>query len=88
MTMTVEVVRSNPPKMSRCRAEECGAVIEWVRTRNGRQMPITAPLVVRAEYERLDGAKVVVIDASSSHFATCPAAREFRRRQNDESRTP
>lgn len=62
--------------MSECKG--CGAEIKWVRMRSGKKMPIDLP-----------GLKVVVLDGDkheaevrtgyTSHFATCPHAKLFRK---------
>lgn len=79
--LQIEVLRDPIPKVTRCKAEECGALVEWVVTRHGRKMPVTAPLTPIEVINRLDGREWVVIEASSSHFATCPASVDFRRRR-------
>jgi hypothetical protein len=75
----IDVVRATPPELRRCRARECARLIEWVTTTNGKRMPIDAPLVVESVHERLDGATLTTIDTKYSHFATCPAASQFRK---------
>lgn len=76
----IDVMRDTPPAYARCTHAACGAAIEWVRTiPRGRVMPVNTPLVVVARIPHLDGSEVVTIDGGASHFATCPAAAQFRR---------
>lgn len=61
--------------VQRCRARGCGALIVWLKTKAGRNMPVN-----------YDGT-VIALDTHyvhgrhTSHFATCPAAEKFRRIQ-------
>ena len=64
-------------KKSTCRG--CGAPIVWIRTAAGKSMPCDAEPVLSADIGGLaafepDGVGHV------SHFATCPAAEQFRRK--------
>lgn len=79
--------------MSKCKA--CGAEIKWIRTVTGKMMPVdTKQVSYRYDPQgtltllTMDGRVITkaVLDLNSddfgyvSHFATCPAAKEFRRR--------
>jgi hypothetical protein len=78
-TLTIGVIRSNPPKWGYCRA--CRARIEWVTTLKGRAMPVTSPLSAVDVSEREDGTAISHIPLEQSHFATCPAANDFRKQK-------
>jgi hypothetical protein len=83
--MTIDVIRESPPALGHCRAEACGRPVEWVTTvTTGRRMPVDHPLDAVREFERDNGdgtrSRITVIDGGSSHFATCPSAKTFRRR--------
>jgi len=76
----LEILRESPPALARCKAQQCQKTIEWVRSvKTGRKLPVDAPLVVDAEYERLDGSRVILIDSAAAHFRSCPSAASFRR---------
>ena len=68
------------------RCKSCGGPIEWAVTIKGRRMPLD-PSPVLGGNVLLDGnrATVVAPDESRlgyvSHFATCPNAREHRRKE-------
>ena len=77
---TIEVIRARPPELAHCRAKACRRLIEWVPTAaTGRRMPVDHPLLVEHVFERENGTLLVTIDSKCSHFATCPAAAQFRR---------
>jgi hypothetical protein len=78
--MTIEVIRARPPELGRCRHEQCRRPIEWVLTvAHQRRMPVDHPLLVDHVHDRADGVVITTIDSGASHFATCPAAKAFRR---------
>ena len=56
--------------MSKCRS--CGADIVWVKTQQGKNMPIDA--------ETDNGDTIFDHNVHRSHFATCPHADQHRRR--------
>ena len=69
--------------MARCRS--CGAVMEWAKTQAGKVMPIDAE---PSENGNLVYAQAGVVRFAkpddpgprfTSHFATCPDAKQFRR---------
>jgi hypothetical protein len=76
---TIAVQRALPIKWGYCRG--CNARVEWVRTQNGKHMPVDWPLHPLATHEDLTGQLWVDIDAAQSHFVTCPQADTFRRRE-------
>ena len=79
MPPLIEVIRSTPPDLGRCRAPECKRAIEWVRTAiTDKRMPVDHPLVVERVHVTATGTHITVIDRAHSHFATCPAADTFR----------
>src|SRR5262245_16187809 len=65
-----------------CRS--CGAPIEWAQLTTGKRMPFDPPIVVlQTEGNLIMGLRVIEhIDSTItiSHFATCPHAKEWRRR--------
>jgi hypothetical protein len=58
--------------MATCKG--CGAEIEWMFTENGHKMPVNKPMLTVITK---DGK---VIQGQESHFASCPKADDFRRR--------
>ena len=67
----------------RCRS--CGAAIEWAEVvASGRRMPFDgrlAPVESRQHPENGRVVEIVDLDATTSHFATCPDAARWRRRE-------
>lgn len=67
-----------------CRS--CGADVEWAETvKNKKRMPFNPPIVaVRSQGSILEGNGRVIEDVdttvTTSHFATCPDAKDWRRR--------
>jgi len=62
--------------MSQCKT--CGAEIKWVTTSSGKSMPIDAKpekRIVLEDYDR----KGSVVDTYTSHFVTCPDAKQHRK---------
>ena len=63
----------------------CGAEIRWCRTHSGAAMPIDAKptkVVVLRHVEGEGGSKAWIgdtVDGFTSHFATCPDAKSWRR---------
>lgn len=53
--------------------EGCGADIKYLRTEQGHWMPVNPASIAEGDTKFKPGVHV-------SHFATCPAAAEFRRR--------
>jgi len=55
--------------MANCKS--CGAEIEWLKTKNGKSMPVDAePIMIETTGAPIQGYK--------SHFATCPNANQHR----------
>ncbi len=83
--------------MARCKA--CGAPIIWIKLKTGKNMPCDAQpihyspscngnLMLITPDGAVLGGGVARDDTSkfvgyTSHFATCPAANQFRRRDNE-----
>lgn len=80
--------------MSKCKA--CGAEIKWILMRTGKKMPVDSQkvpykadpggaLTLVTEDGRVVPKAVLDLDSDkygyTSHFATCPAADTFRRRE-------
>jgi hypothetical protein len=59
-------------RITRCKS--CRAKIIWFKTAAGKNMPIDAD-TVEADDEEID------LDRHVSHFATCPDADKFRKRE-------
>jgi hypothetical protein len=67
--------------LSACRS--CGAPVEWAETATGKRMPFNPPIVTVPVLVPviIDGRVVEDVDgATVSHFATCPDAKDWRRR--------
>lgn len=81
--------------MARCKG--CGAEIDWIKTRAGKNMPVDpepvfvavddgSDVFVTDEGEVIHGRTVPTNDGSAevafvSHWATCPVAGQFRRKR-------
>jgi len=63
-------------KVANCKS--CGAEIVWVKTNAGKNHPVNAEPEKRIIL--LDGG-AQVMDAYTSHFATCPDADKFRKKK-------
>jgi hypothetical protein len=64
-----------------CRS--CGAAIEWAQLVTGKRIPFDPPVVVRVTQTALVDERtidVVDMDFTRSHFASCPDAKDWRRR--------
>jgi hypothetical protein len=64
-----------------CRS--CGAPVEWAELTTGKLMPFDPPIVTVATLMPvIIGGRIVeeVAQATVSHFATCPDAKDWRRR--------
>jgi len=68
--------------LSACRS--CGAPVEWAETTTGKRMPFNPPIVTVPAFDPgviLTGRVVEDVDPITvSHFATCPDAKDWRRR--------
>lgn len=81
-------------ELTRCRSEECRASIFWARTTRGKRMPVDAMPTEDGNVEIVshgqDGPIVKIHKTGqpalfeerryTSHFATCPDAEGWRRR--------
>ena len=66
---------------SQCRS--CGAPITWAELTSGKRHPFDGEIVaVRMQGSVLDGRVIEHVDTSvtTSHFATCPDAKDWRRK--------
>jgi len=64
-----------------CRS--CGAGITWAELVSGKRHPFDGEIVpVRTQGSILDGRVIEDVDTSitASHFATCPDAKDWRRK--------
>ena len=64
-----------------CRS--CGAAITWAELTSGKRHPFDGEIVaVRTQGNVLEGRVIEDVDTSitTSHFATCPQATDWRRR--------
>jgi len=77
----IEIIRDKPPALARCRAAECRRQIEWVLTPKGKKLPIDAPLRIAMQTATLDGQPLTFVDTDTVHWASCPAAWKFSRKQ-------
>jgi hypothetical protein len=57
----------------------CGAQVVWVKMPSGKRMPLDAKAQQMIQVSN-DGQRGRVLTVHTSHFATCPKARGFRRR--------
>jgi hypothetical protein len=64
-----------------CRS--CGAPIVWAQLVTGKRMPFDPPLVVkRTQHTLIEPERAIDyldMDATRSHFASCPDAAKWRR---------
>ena len=60
------------PKRQTSQCRSCGAEIFWLKTVNGKNMPVN-PLEVLPDDSLFDHKRHI------SHFATCPSAKAHRR---------
>jgi len=74
-----------PVKTANCRS--CGAVIVWMKTANGKNIPINADSVDEADLEwfpasttQRESQPAFKYGEHSVHFETCPNADDHRRR--------
>jgi hypothetical protein len=66
-----------------CLDDECRARVTFaVNVKTGRRNIFTGRLVaLRTERDPASGREIWIVDASDSHFATCPGAERFRQRR-------
>jgi len=72
MSFDDDTTEAHERRITRCRHQQCRARIIWFKTERGKNMPVDADSV-EAEDSELDLSRHI------SHFATCPAANQFRR---------
>lgn len=66
--------------MKKGKCKGCGAEIYWVKTDNGKNMPIDAQPEKRIVIQEFMGKRSgKFVDTYISHFATCPQAKRFKR---------
>jgi hypothetical protein len=63
---------------AKCRS--CGAYIVWLKTSTGKNMPVDADSLDEAEIEHGERPVFDAKEGHISHFATCPDAGKFRKR--------
>lgn len=64
-----------------CKSTKCGAEIDYYETLNGKRMPMDKGAVPRkSESEAGTNRVIAYFSNAESHFATCQAADEFRRK--------
>lgn len=63
--------------MSNCKG--CGAIIIWIKTEKGKNMPIDAKPI--KGYIIMPGfSNYVLYDVHLSHWGTCPKAKDFKKK--------
>ena len=67
----------NPRDVVPCRA--CGADIVFVKTKNGKQMPVNVMPTEKPFRGPNAGELMFVYGEHQSHFQTCPEAPRFRK---------
>ena len=73
------LIFQDSPYAGRCRG--CGQPIVWVETRTGAKHPLNGePIPITTQPDLFSGRVLMEIDTAitTSHFATCPRAEEFR----------
>lgn len=67
--------------MSKCKS--CGAEIVWLKTINGKNIPVNVPKFEDGEiaHEAVTTASEFNPDYMIAHFATCPNAGQHRKRK-------
>lgn len=66
----------DPKSVTQCRS--CGADIVFLRTETGKRMPVNVLPTAQPFRGPNAGELYYKRNAHQSHFATCPAASEFR----------
>ena len=78
---------TNPSAHEKCRG--CGANITWAKTERGKTIPLDMPAEMRfvlvSFFDRNDAPyqQAIMHKTYTSHFATCPKAAEFRRKEKE-----
>lgn len=68
--------------MASCKEKNCRMEIYYLRTKTGRDIPVNAASMNRAEIEAISKRnEEVMFDTSRhiTHFANCPGAKMFRK---------
>lgn len=78
------ILRIYQDTRGRGRCRSCGAPVEWAELVTGKRMPFNPPIVVvRTQGSMLAGDRTIEeVDSTVtlSHFATCPQAKDWRRK--------
>lgn len=81
--MSLIAILKHSKGYGRCRS--CGAPVVWVETVRGTRIPFNPPLAIARTQETLlagdDTRTIEHVDSavSTSHFATCPDATQWRK---------
>jgi hypothetical protein len=78
--MAILKIYADSKGAGQCRS--CGAPITWAELTSGKRHPFDGELVaVRTQGSMLEGRVIEEVDTSitSSHFQTCPDAKDWRR---------
>lgn len=72
------------PSLSKCTGRTCRQYIVWMRTENGKAIPVDPESVDEGTLEWTEdvrGRPVPLFDAEEhvAHWATCPDANDFRK---------
>jgi hypothetical protein len=59
---------------------DCGGQFRFYETLKGKQMPINVDANPVDVTLTLDGREILHFDRKDTHWATCPKAKEFKRR--------
>ena len=81
--MILEIYQDSHGRKANCRS--CQRAIEWAELKSGKKMPFDFPIVVtQTEGNPIrDGSRIIErvdTDISPSHFATCPDAKKWSRK--------
>jgi len=58
----------------------CGADILWIKTKKGKLMPVNASPIKAYQINEYMPPEWLLIDVHIPHWATCPNAKNFKRR--------
>ena len=68
-----------------CRGPNCDAILLWVKTEDGRRIPIDSTpkkgMYIMTDVE----GRVKKVTVYTNHFATCPDAESFRKKRRKKS---
>ena len=75
-------------KTSRCKHPKCNAIIVWLKTVKGKNMPVDMESLTEDDITDLDLGEsehpLYRHGEHTSHFETCVAAQEFKDRRRDQ----